>query len=184
MSLGPNGEKIGPTFSGELLLYGTKPGDTLGAITNWSFSWASDGTFTWGSVSQNDINKVMAVYNVHDAAKSFLLDYSESARYNKEISGITVNGVYTQTDLQSQQALHAVYTYCQIHSSISVQWKLPDLTFITYTATQITNLFDKVNLFVQNCFNTESSINSGIKAGSVTTNAQIDAAYANIPTNY
>jgi hypothetical protein len=177
MSLGPNGEKIGPTFGGELLLSGT--------ITNWNFSWSIDGTFTWGStITQTDKNKVQAVYNAHDAAKSFLLDYSENARYNYEIQGITVNGVFTQTDLTSQQALHAVYTYCQIHTGVTIQWKLPDLTFVSYNASQITNLFDKVNLFVQNCFNVESSVNSGIKAGTVTANSQIDAAYATIPVSY
>jgi hypothetical protein len=188
VSLGPNGEKIGPTFAGEL---------TVAAIPNWDFSWASDGTFTWGkSIHQNpDINAVTAVYNAHDPAKSFLLDYSENARYNKEIKGITVTGVPIETDLQSQQALHAVYTYCQIHTGTIVQWKLADLSFHSYNATEISHVFDCVNTYVQACFNTESSVNSSIKSGGINQgdgsstawNAayhQIDSAYASVSGTY
>jgi hypothetical protein len=169
---------IGPTFQGELLV-ATPP------VTNWDFSWDVNGNFYWGlSMSQADKNPVNTVYANHDPVKSNLLDYSETVRYNTEIGGITVAGTYTQTDLDSQQALQAVYTYCQIHPSTTIKWKLPDFTFVTYSAAQISNLFDKVNLFVQNCFNTEASVNAGIKAATITTNAQIDAAYATIPTSY
>lgn len=179
---------IGPTFGGELLLppYGSP------ALAGRPFSWGSDGSFFYDTktppnpMTPTEIAMIQQVYQHHDPNKSALLDYSENARFAYETKGITVNGIFTQTDLQSQAALHAVYTYCQIHPGITIQWKLPNFTFVPYTVAQINNIFDKVNGFVQACFNEEAIINSGIVAGNsnYATPALIDAAYANIPTSY
>lgn len=175
-ALGTNA--IGPTFGGELLL-------AYPELSGRPFTWASDGSFFYDpSITQTEINKIQTVYHAHDPVKSSLLDYSENVRYNTEVGGITVNGTFTQTDLQSQAALHAVYTYCQIHTGITIQWKLPDFTFIPYTAAQVIHVFDMVNTFVQNCFNEEATVNGQIKSGAITSNGQIDNAYRTIPTSY
>jgi hypothetical protein len=167
---------IGPTFSGELQVAG---------LSGLPFTWGSDGSFYYGpTITQSQKNQIQAVYNAHNPVQSYLLDYSENARFAIETAGITVSGVFIETDLQSQQALQAVYTYCQIHTGATIQWKLPDLTFVTYTAAQISNIFDVVNGFVQACFNEESIINAQIKSGAITANSQIDTAYATIPTSY
>jgi hypothetical protein len=169
---------IGPTFGGELIL-------AYPELNGRPFTWGSDGSFFYDpSITQTEKTKIQTVYSHHDPVKSGLLDYSETARFNVEVAGITVNGVFTQTDLQSQAALHAIYTYCQIHPGITIQWKLPDFTFMPYTVAQITHLFDMVNTFVQNCFNEEAIVNGQIKSGAITSNTQIDTAYATIPTSY
>jgi hypothetical protein len=169
---------IGPTFGGELVL-------KYPNLNGRPFTWGSDGSFFYDpSITQTEKNEIQDVYNHHDPVKSSLLDYSENARFVYETSGITVNGTFTQTDLQSQEALHAVYTYCQIHTGITIQWKLPDFTFVPYTSAQINNLFDKVNGFVQACFNQEATVNGQIVSGAITTTSQIDSAYATIPKSY
>jgi hypothetical protein len=169
----PGDSSIGPTFGGELVLAG------LGGL---DFSWASDGSFSYGpSITQSQKNQINSVYLAHNPVTSKLLDYSETVRYNTEcLTGITIGGVFIQTDLQSQQALHAVYTYCQIHTGITIQWKLPDFTFHSFTAAEISHVFDVTNGFVQSCFNMESTVNGNIKNGTITTNAQIDSQYATI----
>lgn len=170
---------IGPTFGGELVL-------AYPLLSGRPFSWGSDGSFFYDpSITQTEKNEIQSVYQNHNPTKSTLLDYSENARFAYETKGITVNGTFIQTDLQSQAALHAVYTYCQIHPGITIQWKLPDLTFVPYTVAQINNLFDKVNGFVQACFNQEAVINNQIKSGAITTTIQIDQSYSNnIPISY
>jgi hypothetical protein len=165
---------IGPTFGGELILAG------LGGL---DFTWGSDGSFFWGpSITQTQKNQVLAVYNAHDPVKSNLLDYSENARYLVETAYITIDGTAIQTDLQSQQLLHATYSYCQVYTAVTILWKRPDYSFVPYTAAQINHLFLTVQGFVESCFNMEAQINSSITAGTITTTAQIDALYATIIT--
>jgi hypothetical protein len=167
---------IGPTFTGEIQVAG---------LGNIPFSWDDQGNFFYGpQVTQSQKNQIQSVYNAHDPVKSNLLSYSENVRYTLMIGGITVSGVFVTTDLPSQQALHATYTYCQINTGVTIQWKLPDLTFHAYTAAEINNVFNKTMVFVENCFNKEATVNSQIKSGAVTTNAQIDSAYAAVPTAY
>jgi hypothetical protein len=173
---------IGPTFGGELVL-------KYPNLNGRPFTWGSDGSFVYSTdpingITQTEKNEINDVYTHHDPVKSSLLDYSENARFVYETSGITVNGTFTQTDLQSQAALHAVYTYCQIHTGITIQWKLPDFTFVTYTSAQINNIFDKLNGFVQACFNKESTVNGQIVSGLITKPSDIDSAYATIPKSY
>jgi len=169
-------KSIGPTFGGELIVAG------LGGL---DFSWTNDGSFFYGpSITQIQKNQIQAVYNAHDPVKSSLLDYSENARYNKEVAGITVSGAAFATDLQTQQYLNAVYTHCQINSSLVIQWKKPDFTFTSYTATEMSNIFVKVQQYVESCFNVEATLSTGIKNGTITSNTQIDQAYANLTQNY
>ena len=67
---------------------------------------------------------------------------------------------------------------------MTIQWKAQDGSFVTLTAPQIIGIGQAMAGYVQACFSTEATLADGINATppTVTTQAQIDSAYAAIPT--
>jgi hypothetical protein len=112
-----------------------------------------------------------------------LLAYSGQQRWTIAQGGITVNGVPMGTDDATRQTLTSAVVLAQTDSTITVDWKLQDGSFVQLTAAQIIGLGKAVAGFVQACFSAESTLATGINATppTITTKAQIDAAYAAIP---
>jgi hypothetical protein len=113
-----------------------------------------------------------------------LLAYSSNQRWQKEVGGITVNGIYMPTDEQTQYTLTGAVTMIQVAPDTTIQWKIADGTFVTLPGTQLVMLAQAVATHVQNCFSTEATLATGIQASppTITTRAQIDEAYAAIVT--
>jgi hypothetical protein len=119
-----------------------------------------------------------------DSVATGLLAYSANARWTLAQGGITLNGVPTATDDATRQTMTSAVVLAQTDPTVTVDWKMQDGSFVQLTAPQIIATGQAIAGFVQACFSAESTIAAGINATppTITTQAQIDAAYAQIPT--
>jgi hypothetical protein len=107
-----------------------------------------------------------------------LTAYAAAARYAKETGGITVSGVAMPTDRETQAQLSGAYAYVQATPAATIQWKLANGSFASLTAAEIIAIATAVAAHVQACFAAEATVVAEIAAGTMTTKAQIDSAFA------
>lgn len=115
--------------------------------------------------------------------KPQLTGYSANARYNHASGGVIITSlspVSFLSDPVSRNTMASALDYANAHTGTTVHWKMSDGTFITLNQTQLTTLVNDVAGFVQSCFTCESNTATSINAGSITTLAAIDSAYAAI----
>jgi hypothetical protein len=112
--------------------------------------------------------------------KTQLIAYCANARWLRQTGGITVATFAYLTDRVSSNERNTAYNYGLANTAATFSWKLPDGTFTTLTATQLTHVETSENGFVQACFNCEETTDTSINGGTITTTAAIDAAFAAI----
>ena len=113
-----------------------------------------------------------------------LAAYAALARYGKETGGITVAGVPIATDRESQAMITGAYVVASTNAAWSTAWKTGTGAFVTVTAAQMIAIALAVAAHVGNCFASEATTDAAITAGTITTTAQVDAAFAAISTAY
>lgn len=89
------------------------------------------------------------------------VDILSGYRYQKEIGGITVNGVQIQTDRESRAILTGAYVRAKEDNAYIVRWKTP-AGFVTLNAAQIIAISDAVADHVQKCYAAEADVYSDI----------------------
>jgi hypothetical protein len=164
--------KIGPTFDAELLKAG---------LLGLPFTWGSDGTFIYGpGMTTTQKNQVQAVYAAHIPAQSDLLDYSHTSAILAMSGGITVGGVATSVDAERLQLMHLQYTSAQNNPGLT--YHVINIAYVatSYSASGLINLFNTCNGYRKSVNDMEASVSGSIIAGTITTNAQIDAQYATL----
>jgi hypothetical protein len=141
--------------------------------------WPSDLA---GVQSNAALVEVIGAYGLALTPTEALIAYAAAKRYAKETGGthVTLDGqvVTMPTDRQTQAQFTGAYAFAQVNSALTVQWKLGDGSFVTLTAALVLQVAIAVATFVQAAFATEAAVVAQIKAGSITTTAQIDAAFA------
>ena len=110
-----------------------------------------------------------------------LAAYAASARYAKEIGGVKAGTAQVDTSRQSQAMVANAYSFMQQSGAASTQYKT-DSGWVTVTADQMKSIALAVGTHVQACFAAESDLDAKIAAGTVTTTAQIDAAFTALTT--
>lgn len=113
---------------------------------------------------------------VDQYSKAQLSAYATFKRYAVETGGITVEAMPISTDRQSQAMINGAYNLVQLAPASSLQFKT-DSGFVALNATQIIALATAVAVHVQKCFSAEASASAAIAAGTMTTPAEIDAAF-------
>lgn len=103
--------------------------------------------------------------------------YAAAARYARETAGITVTTAQVATDRDSQQAITGMWAAAQIDPNITVQFKTATGAFVAINADQIRKIASAVIAHVQACYAAEAQVAADIKAGKVTTAADVDAAF-------
>lgn len=134
-------------------------------LQDWRPSWLFDGA-TFAQPAADSYTKAQ------------LSAYAAAKRYDKEVGGTTVNGHAYLSDRETQAKLTAAVLLCQVNPSATIKWKLADGSFIDLDAAGMTAVASAVGAFVQACFATEASVTAAIAAGTTTTLAQVDAAFA------
>ncbi len=107
-----------------------------------------------------------------------LVAYAANARWIKETGGITVAGIPVATDDSSQGKITGAQAMVTLNPSFTTAWKGSNGSFTTLTATEITAIATAVGNHVAACFAAEEQVDAAITAGTITTTAQIDAAFA------
>ena len=117
-------------------------------------------------------------------SKTELDSYAAKKRYEKETGGITVSGIYISTDRQSQGMINGAFSFSQVFPNQTIKWKVADGVFADLNAQTITGIAVAVATHIQTCFATESTVNSQIQSGTITTSTEIDAVFNNLLTVY
>ena len=106
-----------------------------------------------------------------------LVGYAADARWRKEVGGITVSGLPVATDDRSKQMLMGARVAANADPAFHTPWVGADGSIYPLDAPQIIALSNAVLAHVAACFATFAAIKIGIAAGTITTRAQVDAAF-------
>lgn len=101
-------------------------------------------------------------------AKAAKLAELAALRWEREVGGITFQGVHIKTDERTQATLHAARTWAKEDPNFTVNYKAGDGLFIPANAEMIIAIADLAKLHVQACFNREAALTAQIVgAGSI-----------------
>jgi Domain of unknown function (DUF4376) len=118
------------------------------------------------------------------SAADDLKTYAADARYVKEITIITVNGYRIQINRAAQGQITSALAFIQMNSAATVNWKSFGDGWVVLDAAKVTELAQAMLAHVESCFDVERQVNDDIDAGTITTEEEIDAAFAVIPSSY
>jgi hypothetical protein len=132
-----------------------------------------------------------ALPNVVPSLPAALMAYAQRKQAAIARGGISVNVgtaqspnmVQASTDAESLILLQGAYTVTMTNanSNLNFNWAQSNGAAINLTAEQLITIFNAVTAFIQSTFNTLSGVLNAIRAGTITTQAQIDSPPAPIP---
>lgn len=98
------------------------------------------------------------IYNrfVNDIKSNKIRELAD-LRYNKEVSGVDVNGLIIKTDRDSQATLTGAYVAVQQNPNLLIDWK-SETGWIQIDKTTVEALCTAVTAHVQGCFTREKQI--------------------------
>lgn len=106
--------------------------------------------------------------------------YAADARFRKASGGASIGGKPYLTDPVSRNTVASAHDYAVANPGHITDWKLADGTFIQLDEPGLAHVLQQMATFVQACFTCESNTTAGVDGGSITTRAQVDAAFAAI----
>ena len=133
-------------------------------------AWPRDGA---GAQTAAALQEVLTPYGLW----ADLAGYAAAARYAKETGGLKVGTAQIDTSRESQAMVANAYQFMQVSGAPSTQYKTAS-GWVTVSADQMKAIALAVGAHVQACFAAEADLDAKITAGTVTTTAQIDAAFA------
>lgn len=139
----------------------------------------SEGTLTVDDALAPVVKEILAVPDWKTyGSKQDLRDYAASVRFQRETAGIgTQLGFVMPTDRDTQQRLFALAVLAGNNRALSFHWKLPSGRFVELSAAAVVSLSQTITMHVQSCFKAEARVLAAIDNSTITTNAQIDAAF-------
>lgn len=99
-------------------------------------------------------------------------------RYEREISGIVVNGALIKTDREAQASLNSTFASLSSGFVANVDWKTASGEFVSMGLNEITQVAQAVAAHVQDCFSKEKAIADAVR--SATTIAEVQAIDPNV----
>ena len=106
-----------------------------------------------------------------------LKTYAAAQRWQLQNSGIVVGGVAVATDAESRAMIDGAYAFVNRNPSATVNWKAADGSFVAIDAATVIAIADAVGHFIEACFNTESSVVTGVDNNTITNKHEIDALF-------
>lgn len=105
--------------------------------------------------------------------------YARQRRWEIETGGIVVAGASIRTDEQSQAKISgAVQLLDKDPTLTEIDWEAQEGEWVTVDAAMMQAIGIAVGRHVQTCFSALRDVQAGIAGGTLTTTAQIDAAFA------
>ncbi len=110
-----------------------------------------------------------------------LQEYAAAKRWEREVGGTVWNGWPVLSDRESQSKIIAETVAIEKGERADGDpWKFADGEFRQLTNQQMDELATAVRLHVRNSYGIEAQVLAAIDAGNITTEAQIDAAFASL----
>jgi hypothetical protein len=107
-----------------------------------------------------------------------LTAYAMATRWKKETGGIVVAGVPIATDDRAKLMIVGARVAADADANWSTVWQGDDGNAYPLNAAQMVAVSNAVQAHVAHCFAIFASVKTSIDNGSITTTAQIDAAFA------
>lgn len=107
-----------------------------------------------------------------------LAAYAATKRWEKEVGGIEVGGMTIHTDDRSKSLIMGARLAASLDLEFATEWKTASGVFVTVDAGQVTAISDAVLAHVAHCFALEAAVLDAIASETITTPAEIDAAFA------
>ncbi len=126
------------------------------------------------------LNKSLMITPEHKqaAAHTALLDYAAQKRWEKEVGGIEVNGLTVATDDRSKTMISGARVAAMADPAFTTSWKGSDGSFVPLDAAAVIAISDAVLAHVSACFALEAQVLADIDNDLITTQAEVDAAFA------
>ena len=106
-----------------------------------------------------------------------LPEYAAAKRWEKEVNGFELNGMFIATDDRSKLMISGARQAAESDAAFTTQWKTSD-GFVTLDATTIIAISNTVLAHVSHCFAVEHTVLEAIEAGEITTTQEIDEAFS------
>jgi hypothetical protein len=113
-------------------------------------------------------------------SKTELLAYNANARFARASGGVSIAGLPYFSDPTARNTIGSAHDYAVANPGHITDWKLADGTFTQLNEVQLAHALQQMATFVQSCFTCESNNQAAINGGSMTSYAQINAAFAAI----
>nr|WP_278521055.1 DUF4376 domain-containing protein [Brucella anthropi] len=108
-----------------------------------------------------------------------LQEYAAAKRWEREVNGTVWNGWPVLSDRESQSKIIAEAVTIEKGERVDGDpWKFADGEFRPLTNDEMDELAAAVRMHVRNSYGIEAQVLAAIETGSITTDAQIDAAFA------
>lgn len=107
-----------------------------------------------------------------------LTAYAAQKRWEMETGGIEVGGMTVYTDDRSKMMIMGARIAATADPGFATQWKAADGSFVEIDAATIIAISDAVLAHVDACFAIEAQVLDGIGNETITSTAEIDAAFA------
>ncbi len=106
-----------------------------------------------------------------------LAAYAAAARYRKEVGGIDVGGIAIATDDRSKQMIMGARIAANADPDFVTAWVAADGSIHGVNAATMIAISDAVLAHIAACFATFAEIKAQIDSGTITTMAEVDAAF-------
>jgi hypothetical protein len=117
------------------------------------------------------------VWSVRDA-KEQLIAYARDRRWQCEVAGTAVGGVPVRTDRETRSALLEAQAAIALDPGWSTPWELANGATFLVNANTLPPIIAAVAAHRRSAFETYDTVKAAIEAGTITTRAAIDAAFA------
>jgi hypothetical protein len=138
-------------------------------------AWLDAGNAPSQAATMADLENVLATQYPPGTPRT----YNAFARYTKASGGVSIGGKPYLSDPVSRNTAASAHDYAVANPGHITDWKLADGTFTQLDEPGLAHVVQMAT-FVQACFTCESNTLTAINGGSITTLAQIDAAFAAI----
>lgn len=128
-----------------------------------NLEWAGHQNLGWVEYKDAKINDYTVADNWLDSSKSKIKLLIAEKRWEKQNEVLTFNGNRIKIDDQTKSALTLRATSIYQNQNPSTLWKFVD-GFVELTNTELIELFEFVNSYIQECFNVEYNISQVINS--------------------
>lgn len=136
-----------------------------------------DAWFVYVDVQYADVADSLAA-DLSGLRRQRLSQYAADARWRREVGGVEIAGVPVATDDRSKQMIIGARIAADADPNWTTQWVGADSTIYPIDAEAIIAISNAVQAHVNACFATFATVKAEIEAGTITTAAAIDAAFA------
>lgn len=131
----------------------------------------------WRITIHADLQEAFGALDLSDA-RPRLIAYAADLRWRKEVSGVEISGIPVATDDRSKLMIMAARVAASADPAWTTVWHGADGQTYSINASAMIAISDEVQARINATFVVFASVKAAIEAGTITTAAEIDAAFA------